>query len=76
MALNEINDSGHIRKTKPVVFKHSLFLEQQVSNVQMWPLMNILDQAVRNKVHLVYAFGVNATEVIFTTMDRRVCFGC
>jgi len=65
--------------------KPVMMLEQHVSNMQMWPLMNILDQSIRSQVHLVFAFGVNATEVIFTTMDKKVyalgcnnngCFGC
>ena len=51
-----------------------MMLEQHVSNMQMWPLMNILDQSIRSQVHLVFAFGVNATEVIFTTMDKKVTF--
>ena len=65
------HETGRI--ANPAILKCSnLMYEQHVSNVQMWPLMNILDQEIRNKVHLVFCFGVNATEVIFTTMDKKV----
>jgi len=70
------HETGRI--ANPAILKCSnLMYEQHVSNVQMWPLMNILDQEIRNKVHLVFCFGVNATEVIFTTMDKKVyALGC
>ena len=41
-------------------------------DVDMWPLLNLVNSDLLAKISLIYAFGPSATEVVFTTTDNKV----
>lgn len=41
-------------------------------DIDMWPLLNVVDFELRSKIQLIYSFGSCAAEIIFATVDNNV----
>ena len=42
------------------------------ADIDMWPLLSLVDSELRSKISMIYSFGPSATEVVFTTTDNHV----
>ena len=43
------------------------------TDIDMWPLLRLVDLELRSKIRLIYSFGPGGTEIVFTTTDNQVC---
>ena len=45
-------------------------------DIDMWPLLNVVNFELRSRIRLIYSFGSSAAEIIFTTVDNHVSLLC
>ena len=53
-------------------FKDCVVEGCKLIDIDMWPLLNLVDSKIRSKINLIYSFGPSATEVVFTTTENNV----
>lgn len=65
-------------KEDPIVVEGPVPRGQPIGNnrsrdMDLWPLLNLVPNDIRMKISRVYTFGQFGTELLFTTLDDKVC---
>jgi len=64
--------SNSSSRSRRIVYDNCVVEGCKYADIDMWPLLSLVQSELRSKINLIYSFGPSATELVFTTTDNHV----